>query len=166
MRDDAEKYVAKTLEEVNQRRSKISHELKDGERRMVFTPGFDLRNTDDRNYGQGSPCLIFMERRGNVAIDCSFGMGWNVKGQPSLSMDGRDISVMGYGFYYHRKFKKDTKYPEYAHQQGDCPLLDHKKCWGEAGSALYGDVLKWKLMNFGEAAIWDELNEEFKAYGL
>lgn len=166
MRDDATKYLATSIKEVQERRSKTSFELKDGERRMIFQPGFDLRNTDDRNYGQGSPTLTFAERRGNVAIDCSFGMGWNVKGERSLSMDGRDISVMGYGFYYHRRYKKDTNYPEYAHQENDCALLGHKKCWGEAGSALYGDVLKWKLMNFGEAAIWEELDNEFKAYGL
>lgn len=163
---EAEKYAAKTIKEVQERRSKINHELKDGERRIVFQPGFDLRNTADNTYGQGSPKMIFMERRGNVAIDCSFGMGWNVMGQPSLSMDGRDISVMGYGFYYHRRFKKDIRYPEYAHQEKDCALLGHKKCWGEAGSALYGDVLKWKLMHYGEAAIWEELDKEFKEYGL
>lgn len=161
-----EDYAAKTIKEVQERRRKISHELKDGERKIVVQPGFDLRKTDDSNYGQGSPTMIFMERRGNIAIDCSFGMGWNVMGQPSLTMDGRDISVMGYGFYFHRRFKKDTDYPEYAHQEKDCPLLGHKKCWGSAGSALYGDHLKWVLMHHGEAGIWKELDEAFKEYGL
>lgn len=165
-REDAEKYAAKSIAEVNERSKKISHELKDGERKIVIQPGFDLRKTDDSRYGQGSPNIIFMERRGNVAIDCSFGTGWNVLGERSLSMDGRDISMMGYGFYYHRRFKKDVKYLEYASHQEDCSLLGHKKCWGKAGSALYGDVLKWKLLNFGEAAIWEELNDQFKEYGL
>ena len=165
-REDAQKYAAKSLAEVQERRKAINRELKDGERRIVIQPGFDLRGTADSIYGQSTPTIIFMERRGNVAIDCLFQTGWNVLGERSLSMDGRDISVIGYGFYHHRRFKKDTKYPEYAHQEIDCPLLGHKKCWGEAGSALYGDVLKWKFLNFGEAAMWEELDNEFKEYGL
>lgn len=136
--------------------------LKDGERKMVILPGYDFRQTPDSNYGQASPTLIMAERRGNIAIDCSFYLGHNVLGERSLSMDGRDISLMGVGFYYHRRFKKDTPYPEYAHIENDCPLLGHKKCYGSAGSALYGDNLKWIFLNRGSEAIWDEIDNEFK----
>lgn len=37
-REDAEKYAAKTIAEVNERRKAINHELKDGERRIVIQP--------------------------------------------------------------------------------------------------------------------------------
>ena len=167
-REDAEKYRAKSYEEYRKRNDAVfaDAKLKDGERRIIIRPGFDLQNTEDRRFGQGNPTLIFAERRGDVTIDCSFGTGWNVVGEPSLSMDGRDISMMGYGFYYHRHLKKDVKYLEYAHEEAKCPLLDDRKCYGEAGSALYGDVLKWKLLNYGETAIWEEIDREFKEYSL
>lgn len=166
--ENAEKYVAKTLAEYRKRSDSIAKrsELKDGERKIVIRPGFDLRNTEDRQYGQDSPTLIFMERRGNIAIDAGFGTGWQVKGQAHLSIDGEDISMMGYGFYFHRLYKKDVKYPEYAHREKHCPLLGDKPCWGEAGSALYGDELKWILLNYGEDGIWDEIDKAFKEYGL
>jgi len=163
----AEDFAAKTLEEYRNRSDAIARQagLKDGERKIQFRPGFDLRKTDDSKYGQGSPTLIFMERRGSVAIDCGFYLGFNVLGQPSLSMAGRDISLTGLGFYFHRLYKKDVKYPEYANHS-KCPLLGDKLCWGEAGSALYGDKLKWILLNEGETGIWNEINEAFKEYGL
>lgn len=159
-----EDFAAKSISDVKERRLKISRDLADGEKKIVIDPGFDLRLTEDRNYGQQAPTMIFMERRGNVAIDVGFYCGWNVLGERSLAMDGRDISLICLGFYYHRRFKKDVDYPEYAHQEKDCPLLGHKKCWGEAGSALYGDKLKALLLNFGSEAIWEEINQEFERY--
>jgi hypothetical protein len=163
----AEDFAAKSIEEYRERQLANARDsgLKDGERRMLIHPGFDLRNTADSQYGQASPTLIFMERRGNVIIDCSFFMGWNVLGERSLSMDGRDISVMGRGFYYHRLYKKDVKYPEYA-RHDKCSLFDGRVCWCEAGSALYGDKLKWVLMNEGDSGIWREIDEAFKEYSL
>lgn len=65
-REDAQKYAAKSLAEVQERRKAINRELKDGERRIVIQPGFDLRGTADSNYGQSTPTIIFMERRGNT----------------------------------------------------------------------------------------------------
>lgn len=161
----AEKIAFKSLKEMQDYRTEHytnALELADGERKMVILPGFDLRNTKDSNYGQASPTLIFAERRGDLAIDCSFYCGWNVFGERATSMDGRDISMMGIGFYYHTRYKKNVKYPEYAHQEKDCALLGHKSCWGNAGSALYGDKLKWVLLNRGSAAIWEEIDMAFK----
>lgn len=132
--------------------------LKDGERKVICTPAFDLRNTADSQYGQHSVAITFAERRGDRVVSTEFFTGWNVSGTPTI-MDGRDIGFMGVGLYNH--YMKEADAEEYAYHHEDCPFTGGG-CWGELGSSLYGEVLLDRLVNEGSAGIWDEIDKEFK----
>jgi hypothetical protein len=134
--------------------------LTDGERRVFVQPGFDFRNVEDQKsqtYGQHSATLIFAERRGDNVISCEFFTGWDVHPTPRKDYDG----FMGTGFYFHSHLKKNARSPEYAHKSEDCGFTG-KRCYGEAGSALYGDKLARVLVNRGSVGIWEEFDQAWK----
>lgn len=122
--------------------------LEPGERRMIIFPGFDFRGTKDAKYGQSTPTLMFAERRGNKAIDIQFYMGW--------CLDGSTHEPLCNGLYFH----DDHKTSEYSHDSKDC-VLTGGDCFGEVGSALYGDKILARLLAEGSPAMWDEIDKAF-----
>lgn len=132
--------------------------LKDGERKIILMPAFDLRNTEDKQYGQHGVAMTFAERRGDRVVSTEFFTGWSVDRHPTI-MDGRDIGFMGVGLYNH--YMKEADAPEGSYHHSDCPFTGGG-CWGELGSSLYGDVILDRLVNEGSYGVWDEIDKEFK----
>lgn len=150
----------KSMDELVEHRKKYNMPelaLIDGERKIVVQPGFDLRDTKDSTYGQHSATIIFAERRGDNVISAEFFTGWDVHPNPNKGFSG----FTGTGFYFHAHLKKDTHNPEYANESKDCAFTN-KKCYGEAGSALYGDTLAAVLVNRGSMGIWGEFDQAWK----
>lgn len=147
--------------------------LKDGEKKIIVTPAFDLLDTADKNYGQHGVDMTFVKRKGNKAISVQFYTGWSVSGDTTIDVKestqkfmgggyyatGRNISFMCTGLYTHTRYKKDTDYPQYA-THNVCNFVPGGKCYGEAGSATYGETLLDILVNYGEKGIWDEIDKE------
>lgn len=147
--------------------------LADGQQEKIITPAFDLRDTDDSTYGQHGVELTFVKRKGNKAVSVQFYTGWSVNGETTVDVKetsskfmgdgayatGRNISFICTGFYTHIRYKKDTDYPQYAHR-GTCNFVPGGKCYGEAGSAMYGETLLNILVNYGEKGIWDAIDAE------
>lgn len=166
---------AQSLKEFHERRKACwdFDVLADGEQKIVILPAFDLRDTADKTYGQHGVEIVFVKRKGNKAVNTSFYTGLSVDHQVTVDVDhidnkfmgggqfatGRNISFMCTGLYTHTRYKKDTDYPEYAHHS-ECNFVPGGKCYGEAGSALYGEVLLDTLINFGEKGVWDEIDKE------
>lgn len=155
-------HSSKSMEEYQERHKKSwgIEKLKDGEKYTTVLPAFDFRNSpDDSKYGQHSAAIFFVERRGSLSISTEIYTGWNVSGKPTL-MDGRDIGLMCTGMYYHYRYKKDAS--EWAAGKRECSFTSNGFCYSEAGSALYGDVLLYRLINEGSFGIWDEFDKKFK----
>lgn len=157
----------KSLREYNEyRKATFDIELADGEKKVWVNPGFDFRGTDDAQYGQSTPTLVFCERRGNVALDWELFTGWNMDGGATM-MDGRNIGYIGKAMGFHIHLKKDVQNPEYAHIEAKCPLLGGGKCYYESGSYTFGETLQNVLLARGSAGIWAEFDKIFKeTYGL
>jgi hypothetical protein len=135
--------------------------LKDGEKKMLILPAFDFFHVDpnhpDRKYGQHGASLVFAKRKGRKAVSVEFYTGWSVDNKPLLDNSGENISFMCTGTYTHYRYKKDAS--EYAYKHDDCPYTG-SHCYGEAGSALYGDVILKRLVFEGSVGVWDEIEQE------
>ena len=157
-----ERIAFKSIDEVHEyRKNRMfpSMLLEDGERKIIIMPGFDLRETDDRTYGQSSADLVFAERRGDKVLSAEFFTGWDVHPNVNKGYEG----FMGRGYYYHSRYKKDAINPEYASKSSDCSFTGHQ-CYGEAGSALHGDTLAAILVNRGSEGLWAEFEKEWKEW--
>lgn len=159
MREDFRGNSAKTMDEYHKRKVKnIPDALKDGEQQLVVLPAFDFRGTDDSQYGQHGATLSFSKRRGHNGVTVEFYTGWSVDNVPT-TFNGKNMGLMCTGLYRHYGLKKDAG--EYAYHHDGCPYTGRKRgCYGEAMSALYGDVLLDKLINYGSVAIWEEIEQE------
>lgn len=154
------KYPSTTnREEFHKRLNRAAVErLTDGTKSMFVAPAYDYMGSEENSgYGRHSCELVFAEKRDGIVIEARFFTGWNIKGD-TLMMDGRNIELMCTGFYYHYPTKEQAG--EYAHHTSEC-VLSGGNCWGEAGSALYGDELLDMLINEGSPAIWEAIDKEF-----
>lgn len=151
--------ITTNKEEFHKRLNRAAVErLTDGQRSMFVAPAYDYRGGENDGYGRHSAELVFAEKRNGIVIEARFYTGWNIR-RDTLVMDGKNIEFMCTGYYYHYPTKEQAS--EYAHHTEEC-VLSGGACWGEAGSALYGDVLRDKLINEGSPAIWDDIDKQFK----
>lgn len=162
---DLDLHPARSMEEYQERHKKAwgAGKLKNGEKTTFVLPAFDFhsdREHPDHKYGQHSATLVFAERRGALAISTEVFTGWTVSGMPTL-MDGRDIGLMCTGTYFHYRYKKHA--PEWGTKR-ECSFTGSGFCYGDLGSALYGEVLLYRLVNEGSFGIWDEFDKMFKEH--
>ena len=155
---------AATMAEYKERAKRVWDEfgtLKNGESRMAVIPAFDFFHVPpthpDKKYGQHSATLVFAKRKGRKAVSVEFFTSWSVGNRMPMDFDGKNGNFMCTGLYTHHRFKKDAD--KYAYANDDCPYTGGK-CYGEAGSALYGDVILDRLINEGSYGVWDEIDKE------
>lgn len=142
--------------------AKNIHALADGEKFIFFTPAFEARDPNpSKDYGIGGVHLTFAERRGDLTIDCSFFTDWHlpeVQERLSTKLDRYfNPKPMCNGIYWHRPKRTN----EYQADTKDC-ILSGGQCFGEVGSALYGDVITKRLLLEGSEGVWNEIDKAFK----
>lgn len=128
----------------------IGKPLKDGEERIFIVPAFDYRKSETHHqYGQHYAEMSFAKRRGDFIASVDFYTGWEANPTDYFRKGG---TFMCTGIYYH--YPKKT---EYSNHQKDC-LLRGGECFGEIGSALYGEEIAEKIVLEGSASIFKELD--------
>lgn len=152
------------------------NQLQDGEQAIWMTPGFEARDDNpSKDYGVGGVTITFAKRKGNRIIDVSFLTAWYPLDVQKKSM-GKDVERHGgghtypevcqvvvgeqplcQGFYRHELVKPDD-WNEWMSHREDC-LLVGGECWGEVGSALYGETIRDRLLVEGSAGVWDEIDK-------
>lgn len=138
------------------------HKLKNGERYIHIEAGWDKRDPNpSKNYGVSGGRMTFFERRGSKIIQCNF----LLDNYPTeeLRLTNRDRKYDTYpicdGLGTHYKFKKDAS--EWAYKNEEC-LVTGGKCYFEAGSALYGEIVRERFLKEGSDGVWDEIDKEFR----
>ncbi len=155
---DRESY--KIIHELAWNKSFPNGKLQDGEQLMFVSPARDFRGGADADLGQHSAELIMAKRQGDIAISVTFFTGWHIDRKPTL-MDGHEIDLMCTGLYTHDETGTHVN-KDYAYHTTDCSMTESGECYGELGSALYGDVLLQRLVTEGSWAIWEEIDEALK----
>lgn len=148
------------------------HPLADGERAVWITPAFEARDPNpSKNFGIGSCQVTFAKRKGNRVVDCSFLTDWYPYDVQHRNMGGHSgvyrQDVIGeqplcQGLYRH-ELVKPADANEWMRHGTDC-LLTGGECWGEIGSALYGEEIRNRLLAEGSVAIWDEIDKALEEW--
>ena len=134
------------------------------EKIVEFTPAFDKRDPNPhKNYGIHCVeiCMILKGVRG--AVQFLMATGWYlpeveaelVRRNTSYSL----FSPSGYDIGYH------SPTPQYDGQEKmaeSCAYLDGKPCYYD-GSCLAAEPVLGRLIREGHAAVWEELEEKYKA---
>lgn len=133
--------------------------LEDGEERVIVAPGFvAIDDNPSKNFGIAGCRLIFAKRKGDVIFDITF-LTDLMPTQETQRTSGElrtrlhMMQPLCQGLYMH-----SLKPIEDAYENDGCNLTGGK-CWGQLGSALYGDVIQQRLLNEGSVAMWDELDK-------
>lgn len=139
-----------------------AHPLKPGEQAMWVAPAFDFVGTgdEDEKYGRHWAELHFAKANARKVVSVCFFTGWDVEAVESFVTHqlSEHAMLLCTGLFTHYRYKKDE--PDGYATKMDCDLVPSGHCYGEAGSALYGDELARKLVLVGSSAIWDEINKE------
>jgi hypothetical protein len=138
-------------------------ELKDGGRAVWIAPAFEAIDPDPKkNYGIGGCRLVFAMRENSTTIECSFLTEWflpetqrRLSNRPDRYFQPRPTCE---GLFFH--LPKRTS--DWQRENKDCKLSGGETCYGEAGSALYGEKITERLLFEGSNAVWEEIEQAFK----
>lgn len=135
--------------------------LKDGERAMWVLPAVEARDVDpSKDFGIHGCELRFAMCKGKRAVSVSFFTDWLLPETKIGNISRNDkIFPMCAGFYYH----SDIRTNEYQSYTKDCSLSGGQ-CYGECGSALYGDKILERMLREGSNGVWDELEKAFSDF--
>jgi hypothetical protein len=162
---DKEPEPVKSIEEYGERRKAcMGGVLKDGEQRIWMSPAFKLTDPNpSKNYGISGVDIHFAERRGDIVVDTRFLTDMYLEWEkPMPRYRDKPMYPMCTGLYTHHK-EKPADEDDYYYENEECNLTEAGKCWGEMGSALYGEYIGRRLVAEGSAAVWDEIDKQFKS---
>ena len=137
--------------------------LKDGERAIFMVPAFEAIDPDpSKNYGIGGVHINFAMRKGYMVIEVGFLTNWFLPETQERLADRPDSYFRPLptceGLFFHHPKRSS----EWQRKNEKCKLMGGKTCYGEAGSALYGEKITERLLKEGGNAVRDEIEQAFR----
>lgn len=138
----------------------------EGQEYIWMAPAYGACDDDpSKNYGISGVKVTFTKRKGNRVVDVSFLTDWHLISVQERNMGGpsgvyrQDVigeQPLCTGTYRHEAVKPSDWYDGMYYSK-NC-VFTGGECWGEAGSAIYGDTIRNRLLEEGSVAVWAEVD--------
>lgn len=167
MKSDIDNEINDSLKKLRKAEDACFPQFEDGKPVIWLNPAYSIRKDPDNggDYGNHGVEICFGLRIGNRAVTTTFFTPFmptedGIRTSAELLSEFPRLTCTG--LYYHYN-KKPRNSEERLMRVGECDIFANDgKCWGEAGSALYGDEISKMLINGGSAAVFKELKRALR----